>query len=430
MQTRILHVVCVMLAASIAFPAVAANPPARVVGTLLAPAAGDQVPTHLQAAERVHAVLDHAPAALSWALPANQSIAPQPTPYRQTSRQYLINASGAALQRGVTLDLTAPGDIVRISPLGSASTAIQPDAVQFAAGGLQLDAAHASEVIASGQQMAQAGMPVPRGSAVFKLNARVQAGSARVSARGGSGQYLIQVFEPNSPYALQMVASRGTNLAGQPVRITVAFAQAAAAGAASASATPRAGLQHVDGVVEAPDGWSEDVNFAAGPDGAYVATFTPPVVHAGERGLWEIHAFARGDAGGQVVIREATNAFAVVIPTARLSGSLTTLATGTGQNLDMDVGVNVAAASRYAVSGVLYGHAADGQLQPAVYAQAADWLQPGRNVPVRLQFSATALARSGLAGPYQLRDLTLEDQLQLGVLERRALAARGLVAGH
>jgi hypothetical protein len=429
MQTRIFRIACLLLVASFALPALAANAPARTVGTLLAPAAGDQVPAQLQAVERVHVKLDHGPAAISWAVPADKAINATPRPYQAISRQYLINASGAELQRGVELTLTAPGDIVRISPAGPASAAIHADAVQFATGGVQLDAATASSVIASGQQMARAGMPIQHGSSVFKLNARVQPGTARIAAAGARGSYLIQVFEPNSPYALQLAADRGTRLAGQSVRVTVGFAHAASAAATSLKSL-RATLAQVSGVVEAPDGWSENVDFSPGPGGTWVANFTPPAAHAGERGLWEIHAFARGRAGGQTVVREATNAFAVVIPTARFSGSLAELATHAGQNLDVDVGVNVAAPSRYAVSAVLYGHAADGQVKPAVYAQAADWLQPGRSVPVRLEFSATALAKSGLTGPYELRDLTLDDQQQLGVLERRALAARGLVVSH
>ncbi|HET7562224.1 MAG TPA: DUF4785 domain-containing protein [Rhodanobacteraceae bacterium] len=427
MQTRILRVVCVLLVAAVALPALASHPPARLAGTLLAPVAGDQVPAQLQPVERVHVALDHAPAAISWAVPADKAIDAQPRPYQAISRQYLINASGAELQRGVPLSLTAPGAIVRISPLGSDSAAIQANTVQFASGGLHLDADKASVVVASGQQMARAGMPVQRGSAVFKLNARVQPGTARITAAGARGNYLIQVFEPHSPYALQMAAQRGTSLAGQSVRVTVGFAQPSG-GANIAPKMMRARLTQVSGVVEAPDGWSGNVDFSRGPAGTYVANFTPPAAHAGERGLWEIHAFARGEAGGRPMVREATNAFAVVIPTARFSGSLTELATHAGQDFDVDVGINVAAASRYAVSGVLYGHAANGQLRPAVYAQAAAWLQPGKSVPIRLEFSAPALASSGLKGPYQLRDLTLDDQQQLGVLERRAVAATGLAA--
>lgn len=428
MQTRILRIACLLLAAC-ALPALAANPPVRTVGTLLAPAVGDQVPAQLQAVERTHVKLDHAPAAISWAVPADKAINATPRPYQALSRQYLISASGAELQRGVALTLTAPGDIVRISPVGPASAAIRADAVQFASAGVHLDAATASSVIASGQQMARAGMPIQRGSSVFKLNTRVQPGTARITAAGARGDYLIQVFEPNSPYALQLAADRGTSLAGQSVRITVAFARPANSTHMAAKAA-RGSLTHVSGVVSAPDGWSGNVDFSRGPGGTYVANFTPPAAHAGERGLWEIHAFARGVAGGRPVVREATNAFAVVIPTARFSGSLVALATHAGQGLDVDVGIKVAAASRYAVSAVLYGRNASGQLKPAVYAQAAEWLQPGRNVPIRLAFSATALAKSGLKGPYQLRGLTLDDQQQLGVLERRAVAARGLSARH
>ncbi|TAN06413.1 MAG: DUF4785 family protein [Rhodanobacteraceae bacterium] len=388
------------------------------------------VPGQLATAERVHLALDHAPVAVSWAVPATQRIDSSPRPYRQVSRQYLINATGAELQRGVDVPLTAVGDIVRISPLGATSAAVDAAHLQIESRGRKVDATQVSQVVASGRQLAKAGMPIQGGSTVLKLGASVQPGRVRISAAGARGRYLVQVYEPQSPFALGLVAERGNNVAGQPVQVSVTFVPPAAGHATFAPSAARANLEQVTGVLQAPDGWSETVNFAPGAHGSYVASVMPPAAHAGERGLWEIHAFARGQAGGQTVLREADNAFAIVLPTARFSRAPVRAVTHAGQGVSVDVGVEVGAASRYAVSGVLYGHTANGQLRPAVYAQAADWLEPGRSVPIRLTFSATALARSGLKGPFELRDLTLEDQMQLGVLQRQALAARGLGPGR
>lgn len=398
-------------------------------GIPLHPAGPVSAPGALATAEHIHVAVDHAPVAVSWALPANRPINATPQPFEQVSREFLLNASGAELQRGVALPLTAAGDIVRISPLGAGTAAIGSTQLQFSAGGHTLTAVQASKVLASGTQMRQAGMPIQRGSTVLKLADNVAAGSAKVMARGARGNYLIQVYEPKSPFALTLVANHGTRLAGEPVQIAVNFARPATT-AVGTRAAPQAILDRVTGVLEAPDGWSEPVRFAPGANGSYVANVTPPAAHAGERGLWEIHAFANGSTGGKTVLREATNAFAVVLPTARFDRTPIKVAAHAGRAVDVDVRIDVAAASRYAVSGVLYGHAGNGQLEPAVYAQSAAWLEPGRNVPIRLGFSAAALAKSGLTGPYQLRDLSLQDQVQLGVLDRRAVAARGLVAGR
>ncbi len=428
MQTRIQKSIFVAAIAALFVAPLAvhaAGPGGRVVSPLAAPAAGDQTPTRLMSVERVHVAIDHAPVSISWALPASGKIDANPRPFRKLSRQYLVNATGAQLQRGVNLPITAVDDIVRISPLG-ASAAVDASSVRFVSGGRQLSAAAASDVIASGRQMRRAGMPVQTGSTVLKLNDKVGAGTARIAAAGARGRYLIQVYEPKSPYALALAANRGTTLAGDTLRFKVDMAGSAAGVAHSRGV--RARLTRVTGMLVAPDGWSENVRFTRAANGSYIASVMPPAAHAGKRGLWEIRAFARARSGGKLVLREATNAFAVTLPTARFSGSLVRFAPRAGQNLRVDVDVDVAAASRYAVSAVLYGHDAKGNLRPAVYAQSAAWLQPGHDVPIRLAFQAAAITRSGLTGPFQLRNLKLEDQLQLGVLERRAIAARGLVA--
>lgn len=418
-----------LLASSIAAACALSFAATAATGIPLTSSGSVVAPGVLATAEHIHVAVDHAPVAVSWALPANRPINAAPKPFEQVSREFLVNASGADLQRGVVLPLSAAGDIVRISPVGASSAAIDSKRVQFRAGGHTLTAAQASKTLASGVQMQQAGMPVQRGSTVLKLADNVAAGGTKVMAQGARGDYLIQVYEPNSPFALTLVANHGTRLAGEPVQIAVNFARPAQP-AAGTAAVPQASLARVTGVLVAPDGWSESVRFAPGANGSYVADVTPPTAHAGERGLWEVHAFANGSSGGKTVLREATNAFAVVLPTARLDRVPVKVAAHAGRAVNVDVRIDVAAASRYAVSGVLYGHARNGQLEPVAYAQSAAWLEPGRRVPIRLGFSAAALAKSGLAGPYQLRDLSLEDQVQLGVLDRRAVAARGLVAGR
>ena len=397
--------------------------------TFAATAAVGGAPDTLATAERIQVSMERAPVSVSWALPASKPINAAPTPYQRVSRQFLINASGAQLQRGVALPLTAAGDIVRISPLGKDSAAVDASHVQLVSGGRTLAASQASQVLATGVQMQQAGMPIQSGSTVFKLADTVKAGAARVMAAGAKGNYLIQVYEPKSPFAMTLAADHATRLAGQPVQFTVAFAKPATQ-VIGVVRSPTASLDRVTGVIAAPDGWSENVRFARAANGSYVANVALPAAHAGERGLWEIHAFARGHGGGGAILREATNAFAVVLPTARLDAQAVRVAPGAGRGVNVDVGIDVGAASRYAVSGVLYGHAANGQLAPAAYAQSAAWLQPGHDVPIRLAFSATALAKSGLAGPYQLRDVSLADQVQLGVLDRRGVAAEGLTASR
>ncbi|HOV58915.1 MAG TPA: DUF4785 family protein, partial [Rhodanobacteraceae bacterium] len=117
---------------------------------------------------------------------------------------------------------------------------------------------------------------------------------------------------------------------------------------------------------------------------------------------------------------DAKTAFAVAQPTARFDGALQR---EDGAALALRIGVEVAAASRYQVSGVVYGSAADGSLQPLAMAQSAAWLEPGQ-ASVRLQVDDASLRAGGLAAPFELRDLRLTNQADLSLIERRALGAR------
>ena len=453
MSIRTSHIASAIFAIALVAPTVASAAPSSTTNSavhLLAASSGDLVPTRLSSVEPTQIAMDHAPVSISWALSGDQKLQATPKPFLRISRQYMVDASAAEVETGVNLPLTARGDIVRISPQDQASAPIDATQLQFTThAGQRLSAAKASAVMASDRSLQRAGMPVKPGSLALKLNDSFGVGIAQITAKAASGHYLIQVYEPKSPLTLALSADHGTRLAGQSLQFTVSLIQSSshAASANLAGASPKsaigkpvtpinsihpviaAALSRVTGVLQAPDGWSTNVEFSPGPNGTYVATVTPPAQHAGQRGLWEIHAFASGQGGGLTLRRDASNAFALVLPTARFNGSLARpAARGSSHGLSMNIGLDVAAASRYAVSAVLYGHDASGQLRPAAYAQSANWLEPGQNRHIRLSFSSAAIAKSGLKGPFVLRNLTLEDQMQLGLLERRALAVRGLTA--
>src|SRR5690606_9702354 len=129
-------------------------------------------------------------------------------------------------------------------------------------------------------------------------------------------------------------------------------------------------LDRLDGLLSAPDGHVQDVSFVRQADGSFVANVRPDPAHAGGFGLWEIHAFGQASQGRISVARDARNAFAVSVPTARLAGSIERLTALATRNADLNlrVAIEVAAASRYQLAGVLYGTRSDGSLAPAVVA--------------------------------------------------------------
>src|SRR5699024_3716479 len=136
--------------------------------------------------------------------------------------------------------------------------------------------------------------------------------------------------------------------------------------------TPR-GTRSVNGMVSAPDGETWPLTFKPTTNGL-VATFTPDASHSRGPELWQARAFVSSGKGQQAILRDARTAFAVSAPTARLNG---TLHVEQNDGLHFEVGLKVRDASRYALTGVLYGTNAAGELRPAAMAQSAVWAEPG-----------------------------------------------------
>src|SRR6185369_1526378 len=98
-----------------------------IAANLLVPGAQDQVPaalTHAQASGA--AGLDRTPVRVSHALDAAQAIDSAPKPFVAQSREFWSDVGATELRTGVKLHTTAPGALIRLSPQGGASAALDP----------------------------------------------------------------------------------------------------------------------------------------------------------------------------------------------------------------------------------------------------------------------------------------------------------------
>ncbi len=401
------HRLSVALAALIGSIACAAADAATHDLQLFARAAGDLVPARLRASSKPDtANLDRAPVSVSWALDAAQALQARPQPFVLDSREYWIDAGEAELQRGLDLALSAPGAVVRISPHGgNAGAKIALADIQFSSGGRRLDTAQAVRSVADEDDLHAAGMDAPQGSVALRLSDTLAAGTVRLAVPTARGSYLVHVFEPASKVVLHLGAERDGVSAGEAVRV-----RASLDGASS--------IARIGGIASAPDGYSQPIEFVRQSDGSHVADFTPDAAHAVGPGLWEAHAFAVG--GGKAAIpRDAKTAFAVSAPVARFDGDVARI-DAKGSTVAVRIGVETVMASRYMVSGALYGTGADGRLHPAAIAQTAAWLGNGRGT-LDLRYDASSVD-GALHAPWELRDLRLVNQADLGLLERRERA--------
>ena len=376
--------------------------------TLLPAGAHDQVPARLQAAPQAKALaaaLDRKPVSVSHALDSAVALDAAPKPFVAQSREFWTDVSETELRAGVHITTTAPGALIRLSPQGGTSAALDPAGVLLRVNGRAANA-NALGTVADAKALRSAGMAVTDGTVALRLAAASGSGEMEIAAPHAQGRYLVHVFEPASAHVLSLTADRDTVLAGA----TIAFRAELAGGAA---------LRLASGLVSAPDGYSADLQFTRNADGSFSATFTPDAAHSEGPQLWEAHAFTAAQSGTLSVLRDAKTAFAVSMPSARFGGDAAITRSAGALRVAFGI-VAAGSAGRYQVNAVLYGTGADGTLHPAALAQSAAWL--GNGGTISLGFDAATFG--GLHAPFELHDLRLIDQATMSVIERRE---RGLV---
>jgi hypothetical protein len=350
--------------------------------------------------------MDRAPAQFAWAI---KDAADGAAPYLAESREFTTEVDAATLARGWDAPLTAPGAVVRMTPLPADPSArarpapLTIDALEFRAGGRSYRGAEALANSADAPSLQGAGMPMPDGSIAFKLQPALGSDVTIAIVAPTAPRYVVHVYEPDSGEVLALGAARSTVLAGQGVDADLELDSAAGKS-----------LGRVTGLLVAPDGRTQPVAFASAGSGARATVV--PASAATQPGLWELHAFASSSDG--TVQRDARTAFAVAVPRARTDG--TPRVTTTRGGVTVDVELTVAAASRYDVSAVLYATDAAGASVPAAIAHSAAWLEPGQRT-LSLAFPATLLSGSALGAPYALKSVTLTDHAQQAVVEQRTL---------
>lgn len=376
--------------------------------TLLARATAPKIAASNIAAPRVHVEL--APISVSWPLAHDSSLQSVPQPFVRSSREYWRDVSASELQKGLSLSLTAPGAIIRLSPGDGNVGKLDPSGVHLLLGRQSFTAVTASREVADAAAMHTAGMDVPAASVMMQLKPSLGAGVATLQVPAAAGRYVVHVFEPNSPFTVTATGDRDDLLLGHDVHVRVAMQD-------NGRAMP---LSTVGGSLRAPDGSSTPLTFQRQADGSYTVDAHPAHIPS-TPGLWEVHSFTSGvDSAGQQIRRDTTTVFAAAVPDARFSGLADTASTS-DHGIDVKLGVTAQSASRYAVSAVLYGRGSNGEMVPAAFAQSAAWLKAGSR-QLTLHYDPGSL--KGIGAPYELHDLRLQDQPAVSLLERRAVAMR------
>jgi hypothetical protein len=377
--------------AAASFTAVATQP-------LLPAGSNDQVPLRVVSLPAPTGQFERAPVAFSWALDPAAALA-EPAPHLAESREYWLTVDAAELGRGVDIDLSAPGALIRVSP-GRGARKLASTDLQLAGNGR----AARLERTASDAELQAAGMDVEAGTVMVRVGRENARGRYTLRIPNASGRYVVHVFEPESAVVLKARADRNHAVVGETVTVDIALSDAGSNIAATA-----------DALLVAPDGNSQPVAVTRGRDGRLSASVRLPAMAAATTpGLWELQVFASG-AGVQ---RDARTAFAVAQPTARFKGDY---AFNT-QLLRVAMPVEAGSPGRYEARGTLYASGPDRVLHPVAQAHVASWFEPGDGMLV-LDFDRKHLP-AGYGAPFEVRQLELHDQTRMAPLEVRGRGAR------
>ncbi len=336
--------------------------------------------------------------------PQNEVIAS--SPFTAESREFWMQVDGGDLSKGLMLDTTAPGALVRISPAGS-TAAIVPGELKLLRNGKVIDSTKAFSQRANTEQLQKAGMDVSKGTAVVKIADGQGQGRFQLMLPKATGRYLVHVFEPNSDVTLQAKADRQNYLAGDQLVVNAMLGRNEKAFADT----------EISGLLVSPSGKTYDIAFKK-EKGKLRAVSKLPNEVTQQPGLWEVQVLAGASDGGLQIQRDARTVISIAQPTAKLNGEFRFNA----QALSFSMPIQVGSPGRYELSGTLFATGRDGVSRPVAQAAMANWFKQGKG-SLSLNFNRANLP-AGYGAPFELKFVELKDQTRLTQLESREMAAR------
>ena len=381
--------------------------------TLLNPGVQDSVPSRLNAdAPKRAGTMETEALRYSWRLDDAAALSAVAEPQVTRSKEYWDTRSAAEMASGIDLPTTSPGAIVRLSPVAGASAkALEARRVILSKDGQSYSNGSGMQALADSDELSKGAASFAEGSSVFRIDPALGHGNFKLQLPQATGDTIVHVFEPQSLWQLELKSDRIAYAAGGKIRIDTWLR----------NEQTSVGVDEITGLIVSPDGQTREFNFRANKDGGYSAEIQADFVASDSPALFEIHAFASAKDKQTRVLRDARAAFAFAAPGARFAGGARNAALKSAQSISVELDVEVARASRYQVGGVLYGSFKDGSLRPIAMAQSAMLMQPGVQ-SITLEYSAESLANTKAGAPFEVRDLQLVDQANMGLQEQRVRA--------
>ena len=320
--------------------------------------------------------------------------------YNAMSTSYVMEVTGAQLNKGVSLKTTQSDVAVLISRAG--------ESVQLDTGLLQLrHPANPSAALVdkrvSDEQLSQVGMFSNTVALKTVSNAAFGALTLKTEqSLAAADKYMVQVQEKNSPYNLSLSIPTQSYTAADKV---IARGQMLKGADSLKMANTQAQLI-------APNGEVSKVSVKVNGDELVFSASEQAEIISPINGLYELRVQTTGTDNNLSIPRNAKVAFALSRNTATINNAALVEKNG----LSANVRILAKEAGRYEVRGVLYGTNARGQLVPVMETHAAQSTNAGAE-SIKLPFDAHILADAKVSAPYELRDVRLFDQKQLGLVD-------------
>jgi hypothetical protein len=350
---------------------------------------------------------------------ADAALDSAPAPATATSREYWLTPDAADLRAGIEISITAAAALIRVNPVageaGLKSGPLEPATFEVVdpRGVVHRNGA-AMDRIADADELKAAGAPFADGTVAFRIRPQLGAGAFVLRAPtiplSDHRSFVVHVLDQGSPYELRAITRADAFLLGDQLTADLALDGASWLDKVEVDAAliSPSGLR-----TPLPVDWTGEIG-----------TSLEALLDRSDSltdGLWELHARLVAVADGLPVRRDVRVAFAVTVPTARFDGHVEVRRAANG--LEIDLGVNTAAAGRYETRGMLWGTDSAGELRPLAVVDSAAWLEPGHGT-LQLAADDALISGTGLDAPFELRDLRLMDQGRMGLLHRQQRALR------
>ncbi|MCC5791800.1 MAG: DUF4785 family protein [Legionellaceae bacterium] len=341
--------------------------------------------------------LSHSSLSTHWPLPRQAWFSQQVR--SQESRSWQQGLSGRDLVAGFPLHTLAERAVIRLTPLQGKPRSNWQQALSIvSAQGKKWSVPEA------GQSTDASALPLApelaQNSLLLELAPELAHGSFRLQLAGGEtepdARWQLSVYDRFSDLYLHVETDKAEYQYGDLLTATIYMHDA----------SRRYPLELLEAFVEIPGGRRQALVLEAVKPSVYQGTFRLQEYRLMQGENWNLQVRAHQQREDSIVIRTANTLFSYTVPSAKVKS----LHRDSRNLWDIDVAVETAMPSRYAVQAILYGYDAHGQLQAAQLAQSAQWLEKGEG-RMTLHFGEEAMAE--LKAPYHIGAIKLSDLTQL-----------------